>query len=424
MKLTIIILTVFLSFYSFNLQGRGEREDINKKISMDFKNTELSKVIRLIVKTTNLNINFIMKTKANSKITINLTGVKGPKAFDLVLKKKNLKKEKCGNIILITPKETISKKKCSKSILRKRFHGRKESFIIYNAHIADLLELISDVTNTNIITSSDLKGRLSMRFMRIKIDKILELILKIKNLKKEVFGNVTLISNAKIGFEAIEKKSYQSILKKKYKKEKISLSFKGVDIHDVLKLLLDTKQKNLVLTKEVSGKIYLYLKDIKKDKALDLILRSKGLAMKIEGDSIFIAPLSKIFGKSEKVDTNYVFKIQNINFNTFKFFTVLLKRIFRVSEIINLSGANASALEDDDLKKLNLIGAMYSKTENFILLQTPLGRVYILKVGDTIGKNHVIIRIPENIRNPVFFVENITKNLSRAIKIGYKYKQK
>jgi len=418
MRPIIIALILFLSFHSFNLEAKEKQNDINKKISMNFKNMEVGKVLELIAEP--VNINFIMKGEEKNRITIDLTDIKGYKAFNMVLKKKDLGKEKCRNIVLIASKETMLKKRCSKSILRKRFHKRMISMDFVNIDIIDILELISDVLNINIIVKSDLQRNISTRLRRVRVDKILELLLIVNNLKKEVLGNVIFISDISNYSKEIEKKSYKSILRKKYKKEKISLNLVDVDIRDVLRLLLDSNKKNLVLTKDVSGNITLKLKNIKKDKALDLILRTKGLAMKKTGDSFLIAPISQIFGDNKKIDTlsKDIPKLKDINLDTFNFFVLLFNKVFRHLEVINLSGKNASVLKDDDLKEFTLIGAMYSKTEKFVLLKTPLGKVHILKIGDNIGKNHTITLISRSINYPSIYVENKTKTDGRRIKIS------
>ena len=67
---------------------------------------------------------------------------------------------------------------------------------------------------------------------------------------------------------------------------KISLDFKGMDIVDVLKILAARSEMNLVVGKNVAGRVTLFLKDVDLRDAFEIILLSNDLAYEKKGDII------------------------------------------------------------------------------------------------------------------------------------------
>lgn len=79
-----------------------------------------------------------------------------------------------------------------------------------------------------------------------------------------------------------------------YTGERISLNFQDIEIRAVLQLLADFTGLNVISSDTVRGNITLRLKDVPWDEALHVILRSKGLSMRQEGDVIWVASPAEI----------------------------------------------------------------------------------------------------------------------------------
>lgn len=91
-----------------------------------------------------------------------------------------------------------------------------------------------------------------------------------------------------------------------YAGEKLTLNFQKIDVRDALYIIADFNNENnnpmnLVISDTVSGNLTLRLKDVPWDQALDIILQSRGLDMRKNGNVIQIAPREEIAAK-EKVD--------------------------------------------------------------------------------------------------------------------------
>ncbi len=79
-----------------------------------------------------------------------------------------------------------------------------------------------------------------------------------------------------------------------YTGELLSLNFQSIAVSAVLQVLADFTGLNLVASDTVSGSVTLRLKNVPWDQAMDIILKSKGLAMRKMGNVVLVAPQSEI----------------------------------------------------------------------------------------------------------------------------------
>jgi type IV pilus assembly protein PilQ len=80
----------------------------------------------------------------------------------------------------------------------------------------------------------------------------------------------------------------------KYTGEKLSLNFQKIAVRDALQVLADFTGLNFIISDSVSGNITLRLKDVPWDQALDIILKSKSLGMRKQGNVVMIAPEAEL----------------------------------------------------------------------------------------------------------------------------------
>ncbi|WP_152645486.1 type IV pilus secretin PilQ [Pseudomonas sp. 10-1B] len=83
-----------------------------------------------------------------------------------------------------------------------------------------------------------------------------------------------------------------------YQGEPLSLNFQDVEVRSVLQVLADYAGVNLVASDAVQGSVTLRLQDVPWDQALDLVLRSKGLARRQEGNVLLVAPAAEFAAHS------------------------------------------------------------------------------------------------------------------------------
>lgn len=82
--------------------------------------------------------------------------------------------------------------------------------------------------------------------------------------------------------------------KEKYTGEKLSLNFQNIEVRAVLQLLADFTGLNIVASDSVQGNITLRLKNVPWDQAMDIVLKTRGLGMRQNGDVIMVAPNAEL----------------------------------------------------------------------------------------------------------------------------------
>ncbi len=86
-----------------------------------------------------------------------------------------------------------------------------------------------------------------------------------------------------------------------YAGEKLTLNFQKIDVREALNVIADFTELNMVISDTVTGNLTLRLKDVPWDQAFDIILQSRGLDMRKNGNVIQVAPRDEIAAK-EKID--------------------------------------------------------------------------------------------------------------------------
>ncbi|NWF55085.1 MAG: type IV pilus secretin PilQ [Syntrophaceae bacterium] len=131
------------------------------------------------------------------------------------------------------------------------YKGTKISLDFKDADIHNIFRLIAEVSNLNIITSEDVKGKITIRLVNVPWDQALEVILATKNLIKTEEGNVLRITTIEtLRKEREEKqKEEETLLKNRDTKVKleeparkiVKLSFANVT--DLQKMLMEKEKE-------------------------------------------------------------------------------------------------------------------------------------------------------------------------------------
>ncbi len=85
-----------------------------------------------------------------------------------------------------------------------------------------------------------------------------------------------------------------------YKGDKLSLNFQNVEVRAVLQVIADFTGLNIITSDSVTGSLTLRLKDIPWDQALDIIMQTKGLDMRKNGNVVLIAPREELALKEKQ----------------------------------------------------------------------------------------------------------------------------
>ena len=102
-----------------------------------------------------------------------------------------------------------------------------------------------------------------------------------------------------VEFTPVSAQAAQIAQQKEYSGQKISLNFQNIDIRAVLQILSDASGKNVVVSDSVHGNITLRLQDVPWDQALDIIMKTKGLASREYGNTLIIGTAQDIAAQEQ-----------------------------------------------------------------------------------------------------------------------------
>ncbi len=79
-----------------------------------------------------------------------------------------------------------------------------------------------------------------------------------------------------------------------YTGEKLTLNFQNISTREALNVIADFSNINIVISDSVSGNLTLRLNDVPWDQAFDIILQSRGLDIRMNGNLIHVAPREEL----------------------------------------------------------------------------------------------------------------------------------
>lgn len=102
-----------------------------------------------------------------------------------------------------------------------------------------------------------------------------------------------------------EREEIEDPTRQEFTGELLSLNFQDIEVRAVLQIIADFTGLNVVVSDTVQGNLTLRLQNVPWDQALDMILRTKGLTMRQNGNVIYIAPAEEIAAR-EKLELEAV----------------------------------------------------------------------------------------------------------------------
>ncbi len=131
--------------------------------------------------------------------------------------------------------------------------------------------------------------------------------------------------------ETAQEKQERQESENEYTGERLSINFQKIEVRAALAVISDFTGKNIVTSDDVQGELTLNLKDIPWDQALDVILKTKGLDKRENGDVIYIAPSSVLVKQEREEKAALEAKAEVVPM---------------VSEVIRINYANAEEIKE------------------------------------------------------------------------------
>ncbi|HTP39823.1 MAG TPA: type IV pilus secretin PilQ [Steroidobacteraceae bacterium] len=133
--------------------------------------------------------------------------------------------------------------------------------------------------------------------------------------------------------------------KKEYKGERLTLNFQDIETRSVLQLLADASGQNIVVSDSVGGSVTLRLQNVPWDQALDIVLRTKGLDKRQDGNVIIVGPTEELAAREKaqlaaKKDVQDLAQLRSENLQ------VNYAKAADIAALLKTQGANGSLLSN------------------------------------------------------------------------------
>jgi type IV pilus assembly protein PilQ len=127
---------------------------------------------------------------------------------------------------------------------------------------------------------------------------------------------------------------------REYTGDPLTLTFQDLDTRAVLQLLADFSGLNIVVSDSVQGNVTLRLQDVPWDQALDIVMTTKGLDMRRNGNVVIVAPAEEIAAREQAL-LEARNAIQEIEPLRSEFIQVNYAKAADLAELISGGGTNA-----------------------------------------------------------------------------------
>ncbi len=132
---------------------------------------------------------------------------------------------------------------------------------------------------------------------------------------------------------------------KEYEGQRLTLNFQDIETRAVLQLLAETSGKNIVVSDTVQGNVTLRLRNVPWDQALDIVMTTKGLDMRQNGNVIMVAPAEEIAAR-ETADLEAQLAISELEPMYSEFLQVNYAKADDLAALISGDGSGNSMLSE------------------------------------------------------------------------------
>ena len=133
---------------------------------------------------------------------------------------------------------------------------------------------------------------------------------------------------------------------KEYEGQRLTLNFQDIETRAVLQLLAETSGRNIVVSDTVQGNVTLRLRNVPWDQALDIVMTTKGLDMRQNGNVIIVAPAEEIAAR-ETADLEAKQAISELEPTYSEFLQVNYAKAADLAMLISAEGGGGNSLLSD-----------------------------------------------------------------------------
>jgi type IV pilus assembly protein PilQ len=132
---------------------------------------------------------------------------------------------------------------------------------------------------------------------------------------------------------------------REYEGQRLTLNFQDIETRAVLQLLAETSGRNIVVSDTVQGNVTLRLRNVPWDQALDIVMTTKGLDMRQNGNVIIVAPAEEIAAR-ETADLEAKAAISELEPMYSEFLQVNYAKASDLARLISAEGGGNAMLSE------------------------------------------------------------------------------
>lgn len=148
----------------------------------------------------------------------------------------------------------------------------------------------------------------------------------------------------------------------KYSGKRITLDSQDIKISAVLQFIADISGKDIVVSDSVTGTVTLKLVDVPYDQVLDIILKTKGLDKRVNGDVIIVAPADEMSLQEKKALENEKAISELAPLKT-KYIEIKYAKAREVSDLVSQFSSSRGKVSFDERTNIIMIEDIDSKME-------------------------------------------------------------
>jgi type IV pilus assembly protein PilQ len=163
---------------------------------------------------------------------------------------------------------------------------------------------------------------------------------------------------------------------REYTGERLTLNFQDLETRAVLQLIADFSGLNIVVSDTVQGSVTLRLQNVPWDQALDIVMTTKGLDMRRNGNVIIVAPAEEIAAR-EQAELESLQALQTLEPLRSEFIQINYAKAAELASLVQGEGSNSLLTERGSV-------AIDERTNTLLVNDTPTSLATIRRLVTTL----------------------------------------
>jgi type II secretory pathway component GspD/PulD (secretin) len=267
---------IFVPIFLLLVLAPGIFSQSQQLINLDFKNTDIRDVLRVLANQANVNV--VIDNEITGKVTLHLTKVSLTEALDTIGKNYNLTYTRSQNVFYITPVDNSS--------LEVEFADGQLMVAAKEVRIKKLFEVISAKTGMSFVPDADIPGKVSVFINRSPLQDAIKTLLTQTNCTEEKVGQISYIrmkSTPRYSFSVI------------YENQLLTVDAKEIPLNVLVREITEKTGVSIIPDQNLAPPISIYFQSLSLDEGLNNLCDAYNLKYYQENNSRRISKKNGVY---------------------------------------------------------------------------------------------------------------------------------